>query len=179
VDGPSARILAFCTLLGIAGTIVGSWQCIAGHNFAVAAQHEATTIGRIVNIWHGRGGTSWHYVFTVNGANFDDYSEVCRTPLTPDGCNKNAIVRVYYSFQPIQNTRLEDFSVASTQAYRIGKPALAIGLPLLILTCIVITVLSRKGKSEDDPDSDFDPDSQNGASRSDDVPDAIHIAPNE
>jgi len=177
VDGPSARILAFCTLLGIAGTIVGSWQCIAGHNFAVAAQHEATTVGHIVHIYYGKGGPSWHYVFTVNGVNFDDYSSVCRTPLTPDGCEKNGAVLVYYSFQPVQNTRLEDFSAASVYAYRIGKPALAIGLPLFILTCVVFVILSRKNKNEGD--SDFDLDNQEGASKSDDVPDSIHIAPSE
>jgi hypothetical protein len=179
MDEQTDRVLAFCLLLGIAGTIVGIWQCISGHNFAVAAQHEATTVGRIVRIYHGKGGPTWHYTFTVNEVRFDDYSGVCRTPLKPGACYNNGPVLVYYSFQPFQNSRLEDFSVASARDYRIGKPALAIGLPLFILTCVGIAILSRKDKDEDDPDSDFDPDSQKGASRSDDVPDSIHIAPNE
>jgi hypothetical protein len=177
VDGGLARVLAFSLLLGIAGTVVGIWQCIAGHNFAVAAQHESTTVGRIVRIYHGKGGPTWHYTFTVNEVGFDDYSGVCRTPLEPGACYNNGHVLVYYSFQPFQNTRLEDFSVASANDYRIGKPALAIGLPIFILTCVAIAIFSRKDKGEDD--SDFDPDSQKGASRSDDVPDSIHITPGE
>lgn len=171
----SARALAYCLLLGIAGTVVGIWQCISGHNFAVAALHEATTVGRVVSISHGKGGPSWNYEFTVNGVKFDDYSKVCRTPLEPDACYDNGPVLVYYSFEPFQNSRLEDFSVSSASAYRIGKPALAIGLPLFILTCVVAAILSRKDKGEDDPD----PDRQKGASRSDEIPDSIHIVPDE
>jgi hypothetical protein len=176
MDDSTGRALTFCLLLGIAGIVVGIWQCVSGHNFAVAAQHEATTVGRIVKFSDGgRSGPSWDYEFTVDGVRFDDYSSVCRTPLAPDACYNNGPVLVYYSFQPFHNSRLEDFSVASAHAYRIGKPALTIGLPLFILTCVVMAILSRKGDGEDDPD----PDSQKGASKSDDVPDSIHIVPGE
>ena len=167
----SPRVLAFCFLLGLIGTIVGSWQCISGHNFAVAAQHEGTTVGHVVKLSKG----AWRYVFTVNGVRFDDYSEVCRTPLAPGACENNGPVLVYFSFQPFHNSRLEDFSAASAHAYRIGKPALAIGLPIFILACIMVAIYSRKGSNENDPD----PDMQDGASRSNEVPDTIHIAPGE
>lgn len=171
MDDSTGRVLAFCLLLGIAGTVVGTWQCISGHNFAVAAQHEATTVGRVIGTYKG----DWHYEFTLNGVKFDDWSAVCRTPLAPDACYGYGSVLVYYSFEPFQNTRLEDFSAASAHAYRIGKPALGIGLPLFILTCVVAVILSRKDKSNDDPD----PDNQKGASRSDEIPDSIHIVPGE
>ena len=179
MDQSTVRIWTFCLLVGIVGTVVGVWQCIEGHNFAVAAQHEATTVGRVVRIYHGKGGPTWHYTFTVNEAKFDDYSGVCETPLEPGACYDNGPVLVYYSFQPFQNSRLEDFSVASAHDYRIGKPALAIGLPLFILTCVAIAILSCKGKREDEDEDDFDPDNQKGASRSDEIPDSIHITPSE
>jgi hypothetical protein len=142
----------------------------------VAAQHEASIVGRITKITYGKGGSiAYHYVFSVNGVQFDDYSEVCRTPLTPGACDHHGPVLVYYSYQPYSNSRLEDFTVASTNAYRFGAPALAIGLPLFVLSVAALIILSRSDKREDDPD----PGAEKGRSKSDDVPDAIHIVPGE
>lgn len=82
---------------------------------------------------------------------------------------------MYYSYQPFTNSRLEDFAVAARHAYRIGKPALAIGLPLLVLTCACIAILQRKDKGEDDSD----PEDEKGRSKTHDVPGSIHIVPDE
>lgn len=148
MDDTVAKGLIFCLLAGIVGTIVGCWQCISGHNFAVAAQHESTAVGRITG--YGKHG-AFMYKFPVNGVMMDDYSAVCRTSLAPGACHLNGSVLVYYSFQPFSNSRLEDFSAASADAYRIGEPALAIGLPLFVLSIAALVVLSRKGRSEAEP----------------------------
>jgi len=86
-----------------------------------------------------------------------------------------APVLVYYSFQPFHNSRLEDFSAASAHDYRIKKPALVVGLPPPIFACVYIAFGSRKDKGDDDPS----PDREKGASGSNEVPDSIHIAPDQ
>lgn len=142
----------------------------------MAAQHEAAIVGRVTKITHGRHGSiAYHYVFSVNGVQFDDYSGVCATPLSPGACNHQGPVLVYYSYQPYSNSRLEDFAVASAHAYRFGEPSLAIGLPLFVLSLAALIILARTDKREDGPD----PDEQKGASKSDEIPDAIHIVPGE
>jgi hypothetical protein len=175
MDGPFTRILVWGMILGFFGTVFGCWQCISGHNFAVAAQHEATTAGRVVGYFTGKGGYAYHYVFTVNGVKFDDYSKVCRTPLAPGACDHKGPVLVYYSFQPFSNSRLEDFSAASADAYRIGQPVLAIGLPLFVLSIAALVVLSRPGKRKNGPDAG----EGKGAGGTGDVPDVLHIVPGE
>jgi hypothetical protein len=175
MDGPLTRILVWGTILGFFGTVFGCWQCISGHNFAVAAQHEATTAGRVVGYFTGKGGYSYHYVFTVNGVNFDDYSKVCRTPLAPGACDHKGPVLVYYSFEPIHNSRLEDFSAASAHSYSIGQPLLAVGLPLFVLSIAALVVLSRSDKRGGHSDSER----RKGGSKSDNVPEVIHIVPGE
>lgn len=175
MDGPT-RILVWCTVLGFFGTVFGVPYCVIGHNYAVAAQREATTVGRITKITYGsKGSVAYNYAFSLNGVRFDDYDGVCRTPLTPGACDHNGQVLVYYSYQPYSNSALEDFAVASADAYRIGKPALAIGLPLFVWSIVIMVILSRKNKSKHDPD----PEDLKGRSKSGDVPDVIHIVPGE
>jgi hypothetical protein len=175
VDGPFFRVLVFLFVGGLFGTYFGGYRCIAAHTYAVAAQHEAATVGRVMGISGGKDGPAWHYVFSVNGVKMDDYSRVCATPLAPGACHNKGPVLVYYSYQPYSNSRLEDFAVASRNTYRVGKPVLAISLTTLVLSCAGMVVLARKDKSKEDPD----PDQQKGRSKSDDVPDAIHIVPGE
>lgn len=155
MGGPIGRVQAFCFLVGLFGTAIGGYQCIQARIYTVAAQHESSTVGHIFKVSSGKGGTTiYHYDFSVNGVKVDDYSEVCATPLAPSACINHGPVLVYYSYHPFTNSCLEDFAVASTHAYRIGKPALAIGLPFLVLTCLDIAVLLRKDKREDDPDAE-------------------------
>ena len=174
MDGPFGRVLAFCFLLGLGGTVTGGYQCVKGYTYSVAAQREATATGKVLGVLTGKSH-AYHYEFSVNGVNVDDSSEVCATPLTPEACDSHGPVLVYYSYQPYRNSRLEDFAVASTHAYRTGKPALAIGFPMLGLTCVAMAILLRKDRGEDGAD----PGAQKGRSKSDNVPDAIHIVPGE
>ena len=54
---------------------IGGYQCIMGHNYSVAAQHEATTVGNIVRVHASAKGTAYYYQFSVNGVKMDDHSE--------------------------------------------------------------------------------------------------------
>lgn len=155
--------------------IIGGYQCVMGHNYSVAAQHEATTVGHIERVHVSTKGTTFFYQFSVNGVKMDDYSDVCRTPLAPGACKNHGPVLVYYSYEPYSNSRLEDFVAASAHAYRIGIPTIAISLPLYVLACAVIAIVIRGSKREDDSDTA----DEKGRSKSDDLPDEIHIAPGE
>jgi hypothetical protein len=160
--------------VGFFSAFFGGWNCVTGHTYSIAAQHEATIVGRMTKITHGRhGSVAYHYVFSVNGVQFDDYSGVCRTPQAPGACDHQGPVLVYYSFQPFQNSRLEDFAVACAHSYRIGAPALAIGLPLFVLSIAALVVITRADKRDSDPEAG------RGSSKSDDVSDVIHIVPGE
>ena len=166
-----ARALAFCMVLGMVGISVGGYQCLKGHTYSVGAQHETTTMGRIVGV--GRKGTL-RYEFSANGVTVDDYSDVCVSQPAPDACATNGPVLVYYSYQPYPNSLLEDFAAASARAYRIGKPALAIGLPVTVLSWAAIIALRRRNKGEEDPDPEGD---ENGEEEGESG--AIHIVPSE
>ena len=173
--GPFFRVLVFLFVAGLFGTYFGGYHCIKGRTYAVAAQHEATTVGRVTHVSYGKDGPAYHYVFSVNGVKVEDYSRVCATPLAPGACHNNGPVLVYYSYQPYSNSRLEDFAVASRVAYRSGKPALSISLTILVLSSAGMAILARKDKNE----GDSDPENEKGRSKSDDVPDAIHIVPGD
>lgn len=84
----------------------------------------------------------------------DDCSEVCETELKPGACYNYGPVLVYYSYQPYQNSRLQDFAIARRDAFRIGEFAFVIGLLLLVLPSIALFVFPRKGKSDDDSNSE-------------------------
>jgi hypothetical protein len=146
-DHSTLSLTAFCIGLGILAFAVGGYYCVKGYNYHVAAQHETTTTGQITYVNHGKGGPYYHYVFWVNGAKVDDESEVCSTPLESDACWNNGRVLVYYSYEPYANSRLEDFSLAGSGAYRIGKPALAIGLAFLALAWVNMVISARVDKS--------------------------------
>lgn len=147
MNGP--RVLGICIGLGIMASAVGIDQCATGYAYSVAAKHEATAVGRITRVDHGKGGPYYRYAFSVKGTKVDDYSDVCSTPLTPDACWNNGQVLVYYSYEPYANSRLDDFGVASTHCYKIGVPWLLIGMCLFILGAVVST-LSRRGNGDYD-----------------------------
>lgn len=167
------RVLGVCLGLGIMASVAGIDQCATGYAYSVAAKHEATTIGRIMWVGHGKGGPYYHYAFSANGSKVDDYSDVCATPLTPDACWNNGQVLVYYSYEPYSNSRLEDFKLASTHSYRVGVPVLLIGLSLFVLGGVVST-LARRDKGEDD-DS---PEEETSEDDSEDVEEPVHVVPN-
>jgi hypothetical protein len=151
LDPRWAGPLALCVLIGAAGTVVGGIECGKGHDYALAAQHESTTVGRIVKVIHGKS-TSYRYEFSVNGVRMDDESPLCATPLEQGACENNGPVLVYYSWQPYSNSLLQDFAEARSDAFRDGKFLLAIGLPMLILPGAALVMLLRPGKSSDSSD---------------------------
>ena len=154
------RLLGVFIFFGVILTPFGCYECIKGHDYRVAAEREATTVGHIVYVPHRRG--AYKYEFSLNGVKMDDSSGVCATPLTPDACSNYGPVLVYYSYQPYPNSLLQDFAVAGNNAFRIGKFLLAIGLPLLVFPSTALAVLLRKNKRATDSN-----------------PDAIHIVPEE
>jgi len=178
--------LAFC---GLVGTSVGVARCIEGHAFSRDAQHEKTAVGRVVSSHLLQGGgrlpnrwnpladvpTIYHYVFSINGVQMDDTDQVCKTPLAPGACHNNGPVLVYYSYEPYRNSRLEDFAIAGRNTTRAARLPLAVGLTLLILPIAAMVILGRKNKSDDNSDWA----GQRDDALNNDVPDDLHIAPNE
>jgi hypothetical protein len=146
-------VLPLCFLVGIVGTCSGTVQCVKGHTYSVAAQHEKTSVGRVTRISHFKGTPTWHYVFSADGVMVNDQSPVCATPLAPGACENNGPVLVHYSYEPFRNSTLQDFTVASDHVYRFGGIALAIGLPFLALSIVGIRYLVRGDEGENDPDS--------------------------
>ena len=154
-------------------SVVGIDQCATGYAYSVAASHEATAIGHITRVDHGKGGPYYRYEFSANGPKMDDYSDVCFTPLTLDACWNNGQVLVYYSYEPFPNSRLEDFKVASTHSYKIGVPWLLIGLSLFVVGGVVSTQ-SRRDKG----DGDGDPEEETGENDSEIVEESTRIIRN-
>jgi hypothetical protein len=135
------RALGACIFLsGVVG-IVGVVECVKGRDYSVAAQHQVTAVGHLLNV-PGRKG-AYQYEFSVNGVKMVDSSNMCTTPLTLEACANKGTVLVYYTYEPYPNSRLEDFASASAFAYRVGKPMLAIGLPLFVLSAIAFAFLLR------------------------------------
>ena len=173
MGGPIVRVLVYCLLAGIAGTFVGAYQLVKGHIYSVAAQHEATTIGRVVGMYYGKGGSAYHYVFTVNGVQFDDASKNCTTPLAPRACDNKGPVLVYYAYQPFSNSAARRFLRCRDRAHRFGKFALAISLPILVRS----RRDHRHSSAQRQAPGRYDPNADRNTP--DDVPDDLHIAPRE
>ena len=138
--------------IGALATLYGGYKIAKGFDYSAAAEHQATTIGQILHKHTGKGGTSYRCTFTVNGVKVDDVSDVCATPITKNACDENGLAVVYYTFQPSQNSLLQDFSVASKDAFRTGEFALAVGLPLSACLWVAQAMFRRKHGFEDDPD---------------------------
>ena len=133
--------LGACILLSGAVGGVGAIECIKGHDYSVAAQHQVTAVGHLLNVPSRKG--AYQYEFSVNGVKMVDSSDMCTTPLTLEACSNKGTVLVYYAYEPYPNSRLEDFASASAFAYRVGKPMLAISLPLFVLSVIAFAFLLR------------------------------------
>jgi hypothetical protein len=200
MNSRSRKAVAVFALGGIYLALHGVVPCIRGYTYSVAAQHERSTVGRVVRTshrsswpghagpgagrivgiflwapWEHRSTTVYTYVFSVNGVKMDDSSDVCATPLAPGACDNQGPVLVYYSYQPYSNSRLEDFTVPSSKSYRTGMLVLAIGFPVLLLGCAGVALSKRKEKGQDDSASS----GENGKSVLSEVPDDLHIAPGE
>jgi hypothetical protein len=145
---PSGNALAF----GIMACVVGGFLLVTGLTDRDAARHEATTTGVIVAIKHGRGGPFYDYEFRVNGIKMSDSGGDCKAPLNPQGCGVGDHVLVYYTFQPTNNSRLEDFADAAHEKLIWAARASALGV-LLIGISFLLRKLGYSDSSESDDDT--------------------------
>jgi len=155
-------------LLAIILVIVGSVHLFLGWTHGAAAKSEATTIGTISYISGGRGST-YSYVFEINGVRLIQDSGTCRTALTSQGCRVGAQVLVYYAHLPVLETRLEEFGAASREKYFMGAWMVGCGLIL-----IGVYFIQKKAGKESSGETD-EPD-ESGDNNESDVP---HIAPGQ
>jgi hypothetical protein len=145
---PAGNALAF----GIIACVVGGFLLVTGLTDRDAAKHESTTPGVIVGIRHGRGGPYFEYEFRVNGIKMSDSSGECKTPLNPQGCGVGDHVLVYYTFQPSNASRLEDFADAARE--KLGwATALSVGGVLLIGISFLLRKLGYSDSSDDNDDT--------------------------
>jgi hypothetical protein len=141
---PAGNALAF----GVIACAIGGFLLVTGLTDRDAAKHEATTPGVIVAIKHGRGGPFYDYEFRVNGIKMSDSGD-CKTPLEAQGCSVGGHVLVDYTFQPSNNSRLEDFADGARE-----KLGWATGLSIVGVLLIGISFLLRKLGYSDSSGSD-------------------------
>ena len=158
---PKAVVLAII-LMG-----VGIFQLLIGWSYIGDSKKEASTVGRLVRVHHGKGST-YVYVFAVNGLRIEDDSSTCSTPLTSSGCEVGAAVLVYYNRDKLSETLLEEFGAAGRGKIFFG--AWMAGASLLLFGLHFI--FSRFLKSPDESD-DVDSDAPVNE------PEILHVVPGE
>jgi hypothetical protein len=161
--------LAF--VFGVGLTIFGCIQLIIGLTYRDAAKHEATAQGAIVSVLHGKN-TTYDYEFRVNGIKLSDNSGACRTPLATGGCREGGQVLVFYAYEPMNISMLEDFAGAAREKLHLGSWMAAIG----VLSIGVSMIVRRSGRSEDATD-----DSEEGSpgNSGEDASEILSIAPRD
>jgi hypothetical protein len=156
----SLIIAGILILFGCAQFFI-SWRC------AGASRPEATTVGVIYNVIGGKGST-YEYVFKIDGVQLRDESGSCHTALTLQGCKVGAPVLVYYVHQPGLETRLQEFGDASREKLFTGIWLVSFGLLLIGMYFFLQRTAENSGESEDPDES----------ARSEE-PEVLHIVPSE
>ncbi len=133
--------------LFIAGFLIslGCMQFFFSRRYADAAKREATAVGAVYAITGSKGST-YNYVFKIDGVQLQGQSASCHTPLTSQTCYVGAKVLVYYVRTPALETRLQEFGDASREMLFTCVCLNAGGL-LLIVTYFM---LNRKGGDSDE-----------------------------
>jgi hypothetical protein len=142
--------------------LVGSMQLYFGWEYGEAAKREATAIGVIAYKSSGKN-SSYNYAFEIDGVRLIQDSDVCKTAITPQGCEVGAQVLVYYAHIPVLVTRLQEFGAARREKYFMGSWMAICGLLLIGLYFFLKKTLKDSG-GKDDPDesgSKGDPDGLN------------------
>jgi hypothetical protein len=152
---PAGNALAFGSMACILGCVL----LVTGLTDRDAAKHEATTPGIIVGIKHGKGGPFYDYEFRVNGIKMSDSGGDCKTPLDPRGCSVGGHVLVYYTFQPTNSSRLEDFADAAREKLRWATRVSVVGV-LLIGISFLLRKLGYSDSSDDNDDTPQDDSSE-------------------
>jgi hypothetical protein len=159
---PSIRIP-----LAIICMVVGGVQFMMGWSYAEASKREATAVGALVRVTHGRSST-YVFQFRLNGALIRGDTSTCRTALTAAGCSTGASVLVYYDPDQTAGPMLQEYGAA-------GRARIFMGGWMLFFGLILITwgffFRSRGGDTQSSGEQD---DEGNDGER-----DVLHIAPGE
>ena len=134
------------TLL-IAGFLIslGCVQFFFSRRTAALSRREATAVGTVYAITGSKGST-YNYVFKVDGVEHQDEDDLCRTALTWQGCTVGARILVYYVYTPALEARLQDF-VSASREMLFTSACLSIGGLMLI---VVHFVLKRTERDSDE-----------------------------
>jgi hypothetical protein len=144
---------------------VGGIQLLMGWSYIDDSKREASTIGTLIRVHHGKGST-YEYVFEVNGVRIRDDSGTCRTPLTSAGCAVGATVVVFYDRENLSRTLLEEFGAAGRGKVIFGAWMAGIGLLLIGLYFLLQKALAGPDESEDTEDDELR-----------NEPEIVHIVP--
>jgi hypothetical protein len=175
VSVPFSRALLFGFILGAGAALFGCTQWVMGFVYHIAAERESSTVGQITKVSVGPRHTFYHYEFQVNSVRMSDDSEICKTPLKPAVCIAGGPALVYYSYEPFQNSLLEDFAVASSDAIQRGNRAWVVGVALMGLCYGIYRVFLNLNGRGDEPVIAFDTETK---SRGDD-PEEYSITPRD
>ncbi|MFP5237440.1 MAG: hypothetical protein ACLGSD_16205 [Acidobacteriota bacterium] len=145
--------------------VIGGFELVKGEYYKEVANREATVVGVITRVYHGRGSI-YDYKFDLNGFSLVDDSDACRTALTPRGCVKGAAVLVYYDRNDSGETLLEEFAEAGRGKMFLGAWMAGCGLLLIGLYFVFKKLLKSPDESAE---TDYDtPVSE---------PEDIHVVP--
>ena len=123
---------------------LGCMQFFFSRKYGDAAKREATTIGTIYAI-SGSKGSTYNYVFKIDGVQLQGQSDECHTPLTSQTCPVGAKVVVFYIRTPALETRLQEFGDAGSEMLYTCACLNFCGLVLVVMYFI----LNRKGADSD------------------------------
>jgi hypothetical protein len=154
-------------VLGVILIAVGIVQLMMGWSYTEVSKREATTVGRIVHVFHGKS-TIYKFLFQANGVAIRGDTGTCRTALTLAGCQEGAPVRVYYDPQQVTGALLEDFGAAAREKKFLGALMATCGLLLIGLHFVFKKALASPDESDE---IDYD--------KGDDGPDNLHVVPND
>lgn len=146
--------------------IIGAFELLKGEYYKEVAKREATVVGVLTRVSHGRSSSFYDYKFELNGVPLLDDSDTCSTALTPRGCVKGAAVLVYYDRNDAGETLLEEFAEAGRGKMFFGAWMVGCGLLLIGLYFVFKKLLKSPDESDE---TDYD--------RPVSEPEVIHVVP--
>lgn len=141
------------TLL-IAGFLIslGGTQFLFSLRNADLSKREATAVGTVFAITGSKGST-YNYVFKIDGIQHQDEDDLCRTALTSQTCDVGAKVLVYYVRTPALETRLQDYVDAAREMLFTSVLLTFSGLALIVVHFVLKKTESDSDESEDADES--------------------------
>lgn len=163
----SARRTWKVFVVAIVSIAFGCTQLFFAWRYSDAARREASTVGTITHVHHGKG-TTYSYEFEVNGVTVRDSSDTCVTSIAPPACEEGGQVLVYYDPNDLSLSSLQELLAASRKNLFWAGGATGIGLLMLWF------YFWNKGDGADSEDSK-EPD----AGGPNEKPEVLHIAPDK